>query len=103
MCDILKYLHLYWLILPYLLLGQLDLVELLHVLLIVLLLELPDEAQLLLWVVGVLLSGILLELHCCLRIERRHDLLSGTNHQRRVNVCVILPDTSLSERCNCPT
>lgn len=52
----------------YLLLGQLDLIELLHVLLVVLLLELSDEAQLLLGAVGVLLSSILLELHCCLRI-----------------------------------
>lgn len=66
------------LILAYLLLGQLDLVELLHVLLIVLLLELPDKAHLLLWAVRVLLSGILLELHCCLCIERCHYLLSGT-------------------------
>lgn len=61
----------------YLLLSQLDLVELLHVLLVVLLLELSNEAQLLLWAVGVLLSGILLELHCCLRIQCRHYLLSG--------------------------
>lgn len=68
----------------YLLLGQLDLVELLHVLLIVLLLELPDEAQLLLWAVGVLLSSVLLELHCCLRIQSCHYLLSGTGHRRRV-------------------
>lgn len=52
----------------YLLLGQLDLVELLHVLLIVLLLQLTDEAHLLLRAVWVLLSSILLELHCCLRI-----------------------------------
>lgn len=68
----------------YLLLGQLDLVELLHVLLIVLLLELPDEAQLLLWAVGVLLSSVLLELHCCLRIQSCHYLLPGTGHSRRV-------------------
>lgn len=61
----------------YLLLGQLDLVELLHVLLVVLLLELTDEAQLLLWAVWVLLSSILLELHCRLRIQCRHYLLSG--------------------------
>lgn len=52
----------------YLLLGQLDLVELLHVLLIVLLLQLTDEAHLLLRAVWVLLSSILLELHRCLRI-----------------------------------
>ncbi len=62
----------------YLLLGQLDLVELLHVLLVVLLLELSDETQLLLWAVGVLLSSILLELHCCLSIQRCHYLLSET-------------------------
>lgn len=61
----------------YLLLGQLNLVELLHVLLVVLLLELADEAQLLLWAVWVLLSSILLELHRCLRIQCRHYLLSG--------------------------
>lgn len=61
----------------YLLLGQLDLVELLHVLLVVLLLELSDEAQLLLGAVGVLLGSILLELHCCLSIQCRHNLLSG--------------------------
>lgn len=60
----------------YLLLGQLDLVELLHVLLVVLLLELADEAQLLLWAVGVLLSSILLELNCCLGIQCCHYLLS---------------------------
>lgn len=47
----------------HLLLGQLDLVELLHVLLVVLLLKLTDEAQLLLWAVGVLLHSVLLELH----------------------------------------
>lgn len=61
----------------YLLLGQLDLVELLHVLLVVLLLELTDEAQLLLRAVGVLLSSVLLELHRRLSIQRRHNLLSG--------------------------
>lgn len=61
----------------YLLLSQLDLVELLHVLLVVLLLELSDEAELLLWAVGVLLSSILLELHCRLRVQRRHYLLSA--------------------------
>lgn len=75
-----------WLKAAHLLLGQLDLVELLHVLLIVLLLELPDEAQLLLWAVGVLLCGILLELHCCLRIQRCHYLLPGANEQRGVDV-----------------
>lgn len=61
----------------YLLLGQLDLVELLHVLLVVLLLELTDEAQLLLRAVGILLGSILLELHRCLGIQCRHYLLSG--------------------------
>lgn len=61
----------------YLLLSQLDLVELLHVLLIVLLLELTDEADLLLGVVGVLLSSILLELHCRLGIQCCHYLLSS--------------------------
>lgn len=61
-------------------LGQLDLVELLHVLLIVLLLELPNEAQLLLWAVGILLSSVLLELHCCLRVQSCHYLLpAGQN------------------------
>lgn len=65
----------------YLLLSQLDLVELLHVLLVVLLLELSDEAQLLLWAVGVLLSSVLLKLHCCLRIQCRHYLLSGGGKQ----------------------
>lgn len=68
----------------YLLLGQLDLVELLHVLLIVLLLELPDEAQLLLWIVGVLLRSVLLELHCCLRVQCCHYLLPETAHRGRV-------------------
>lgn len=62
----------------YLLLGQLDLVELLHVLLIVLLLELTDEAYLLLWAVGVLLGRILLELHRRLGIQCCHYLLSRT-------------------------
>lgn len=61
----------------YLLLGQLDLVELLHVLLIVLLLQLTDEAHLLLRAVWVLLSSVLLELHRCLRIQCCHYLLSG--------------------------
>lgn len=59
----------------HLLLGQLDLVELLHVLLIVLLLKLPDEAHLLLWAVWVLLSRVLLELHGCLCIQSCHYLL----------------------------
>lgn len=47
----------------YLLLCKLDLVELLHVLLVVLLLELPDEDLLLLVVAGILLGRVLLELH----------------------------------------
>lgn len=68
----------------YLLLGQLDLVELLHVLLVVLLLKLTDEAQLLLGAVGVLLSSVLLELHCRLRIQRCHYLLSGKNNRGKV-------------------
>lgn len=51
-----------------LLLGQLHLVELLHVLLVVLFLQLPDENELLLGTVRVLLRRILLELHGCLRI-----------------------------------
>lgn len=70
----------------YLLLGQLDLVELLHVLLVVLLLQLADEAQLLLGAVGVLLGGVLLELHRCLRVQRRHYLLSGAKQRGRVGV-----------------
>lgn len=47
----------------HLLLGKLDLVELLHVLLVVLLLQLADEELLLLEVARVLLRCILLELH----------------------------------------
>lgn len=61
----------------HLLLGQLDLIELLHVLLVVLLLELTDETQLLFWAVGVLLGSILLELHSCLGVQCCHYLLSG--------------------------
>lgn len=53
---------------PYLLLGELDLIELLHVLLIVLLLQLADEDLLLLVVPRVLLGGVLLELHGGLRV-----------------------------------
>lgn len=59
----------------HLLLSQLDLVELLHVLLVVLLLKLADEAHLLLWAVWVLLSCVLLELHGCLCIQGCHYLL----------------------------
>lgn len=59
----------------HLLLSQLDLVELLHVLLIVLLLKLPDKAHLLLGAVWVLLSSVLLELHGCLCIQSCHYLL----------------------------
>lgn len=40
-----------------------------------LLLELPDEAQLLLWAIGVLLSSVLLELHGRLCIQSCHYLL----------------------------
>lgn len=67
----------------YLLLSQLDLVELLHVLLIMLLLELPDEAQLLLRAVGVLLSSVLLELHGRLCIQSCHYLLPEIKTQER--------------------
>lgn len=52
----------------YLLLGQLHLVELLHVLLVVLFLQLPDENELLFGTVRVLLRRVLLELHGCLRV-----------------------------------
>lgn len=70
---------------PYLLLCQLHLVELLHVLLVVLLLELPDEDLLLLVVAGILLSGVLLELHGRLRVQRCHDLLPATGAQHGLN------------------
>lgn len=51
-----------------LLLGQLHLVELLHVLLVVLFLQLPDENELLFGTVRILLCRVLLELHGRLRI-----------------------------------
>lgn len=65
-----------------LLLGQLDLVELLHVLLVVLLLELTDEAHLLFGAVGVLLGSILLELHRRLGVQGGHDLLPAKRKAR---------------------
>lgn len=66
---------------PYLLLCELDLVELLHVLLVVLLLQLPDEDLLLLVVAGILLGRVLLELHGRLRVQRCHDLLPARGAQ----------------------
>lgn len=50
-------------------------IQLLHVLLIVLLLELSNEDLLLFIVAGILLSSILLELHGSLGVECCHDLL----------------------------
>lgn len=55
-------------LLPYLLLCELNLVQLLHVLLIVLLLQLADENLLLFVVPWVLLGCVLLELHGSLRV-----------------------------------
>lgn len=63
----------------HLLLGELDLVQLLHVLLVVLLLQLADEELLLLEVARVLLRRVLLELHGRLRVQGRHDLLPATS------------------------
>lgn len=60
--------------LSHLLLSELHLIQLLHVLLIVLLLQLSNEDELLLRTVRVLLRCILLELHRCLRIQCSHDL-----------------------------
>ncbi|TNN68642.1 hypothetical protein EYF80_021156 [Liparis tanakae] len=75
---------------------KLDLVELLHVLLVVLLLELTDEAQLLLGAVGVLLGSVLLELHC--GYPRRPTLSCTQSENRDSDVCVdylrSLPRTS---------
>lgn len=65
----------------YLLLGELDLVQLLHVLLIVLLLQLADQDLLLLAVARVLLGGVLLELHGRLRVQSRHYLLPGNSRK----------------------
>ena len=59
----------------YLLLCELDLIQLLHVLLIVLLLQLADEGLLLLEVPWVLLGCVLLELHGGLRVQSCHYLL----------------------------
>lgn len=69
--------------LSHLLLSELHLIQLLHVLLIVLLLQLSNEDELLLGTVGVLLRCILLELHCCLRIQCSHDLLPNTSERVR--------------------
>lgn len=66
-----------WGVCVYLLLSQLDLVELLHVLLVVLFLQLAYETQLLLRALWVLLGSILLELHRRLGIQCCHDLLSA--------------------------
>lgn len=65
---------------PYLLLRELDLVQLLHVLLVVLLLQLADEDLLLLVVPRVLLGRVLLELHGRLRVQGCHYLLPGKEH-----------------------
>lgn len=54
--------------LAYLLLCKLDLIQLLHILLIVLLLQLADENLLLFVVPWILLGCILLELHGSLRV-----------------------------------
>ena len=55
-------------LLSYLLLCKLNLIQLLHALLIVLLLQLADENLLLLVVPWILLGCILLELHGSLRV-----------------------------------
>lgn len=70
-------------IISHLLLSQLDLVELLHVLLVVLLLKLADQTHLLLWAVWVLLSCVLLELHGCLCIQSCHDLLPAMRSKKK--------------------
>lgn len=57
-----------WGLPSYLLLCKLDLVQLLHILLIVLLLQLADENLLLFVVPRILLGCVLLELHGSLRV-----------------------------------